>query len=60
MLIRVTAKDGLVGDFTMLQELIRGNAISERSLGKIIAMLLTGVGYEFNQVEIAKEGGQKI
>ena len=59
MIIRVTAKSPGLVDFTTLQELSRGDAIKERSLGKLIALLMYGLGYEYDQVTITKEGGDK-
>lgn len=59
MKIRVDAQSGHVGDFTLLQDLSKGNATQERSLGKLIALLMFGMGYEYDEVTITKVGGEE-
>lgn len=59
MIIRLTAKRGNLVDYTTLQELSKGDAIKERSLGHLIALLLYGLGWEYDQVTITKEGGEE-
>ncbi len=59
MIIRVTAKSPGLADFTTLQELSLGDAIKQRSLGRLIATLMFGLGWEYNQVTITKEGGEE-